>query len=53
MFKAEPNISLWYTIKRGVKSVLFNNKDLGIFRIKVKKGLGKVNTLWSVIGLKK
>ena len=45
MLRAEPNISLWYTIGKGVKSVLFNNKDLNIFRIRVKEGLGKVNVL--------
>ena len=43
--RAKPNISLQYTIKKGVKSVLFNNKDLDIFRIKIEEGLGKVNTL--------
>ena len=49
--RAKPNISLWYTIRRGIKSILFNNKDLDIFRIRVKEGLGKANTLQSVIGL--
>jgi len=48
--RAKPNISLWYTIRKGVKSVLFNNKDLDIFRMRVKEGLGKANVLWSVIG---
>jgi len=43
--RAEPNISLWYTIRRGVESVLFNNKDLNIFRTRVKEGLGKANVL--------
>jgi hypothetical protein len=43
--RAKPNVSLWYTIKKGVKSVLFNNKDLNIFRIRVEEGLGKANTL--------
>ena len=33
MLKAEPNISLQYTIRKGVKSVLFNDKDLDIFKI--------------------
>jgi hypothetical protein len=42
--RAKPNISLWYTIKKGVKSVLFNNKDLDIFKTRVKEGLGKANT---------
>jgi len=32
--------------------VLFNYKNLNIFRIRVKEGLSKVNTLWSIIGLK-
>ena len=43
--RAEPNASLWYTIGKGVKSVLFNNKDLDIFKIKIKKRLGKANAL--------
>ena len=43
--RASPNISLWYTIRKGIKSVLFNNKDLDIFRTRVKEGLSKVNTL--------
>ena len=50
--RAEPNVSLWYIIRKGVESVLFNDKDLDIFRTKVEKGLGKVNALWSIIGLK-
>ena len=29
--RAKPNISLQYTIRKGVKSILFNNKDLDIF----------------------
>jgi len=45
MLGAELNISLWYTIRRGVKSILFNNKSLDIFKIKVKEGLGKANVL--------
>ena len=45
ILRAEPNTSLQYTIRKGVKSVLFNNKDLDIFRIRVKEGLGKVNAL--------
>jgi hypothetical protein len=44
-FRAKPNASLWYTIKKGVKSVLFNNKDSDIFRIRVEEGLDKVNAL--------
>jgi len=44
-FKAEFNVSLWYTIGRVVKSVLFNNRDLNIFKMRVKEGLGKVNIL--------
>ena len=51
--RAEPNINLQYTIRKGVKFILFNNKNLNIFKIKVKKGLGKVNALQSIIGLKK
>jgi len=43
--RASPNISLWYTIRKGIKSVLFNNKDLDIFRTRVKEGLGKANAL--------
>ena len=43
--RAEPNISLQYTIGKGVKFILFNNKDLDIFKIKVEKGLGKANAL--------
>ena len=43
--RAKPNISLWYTIRKGVKSILFNNKDLDIFRTRVEEGLGKVNAL--------
>jgi len=50
--RAKPNISLWYTIRKEVKFILFNNKNLDIFRTRVKKGLGRVNALWSVIGLK-
>ena len=49
--RAKPNISLWYTIRKGVKSILFNNKNLDIFRIRIKEGLGKANTLQSIIGL--
>ena len=45
IFRAEPNISLQYTIKKGVKFILFNNKNLNIFRTKIKKELGKANTL--------
>ena len=52
MLRAEPNASLQYTIRKGVESVLFNDKDLDIFKVRVEKGLGKANTLWSVIGLK-
>jgi hypothetical protein len=43
--RAKPNASLWYTIGKGVKSVLFNNKDLDIFKTKVEEGLGKANAL--------
>ena len=50
--KAEPNASLWYIIRKGVESVLFNDKDLDIFKTKMKEGLSKANTLWSIIGLK-
>ena len=50
--RAKPNISFQYTIRKGVKSILFNNKNLNIFRIMVEEGLGKVNALWSIIGLK-
>ena len=49
--RAEPNASLQYTIGKGAESVLFNNKDLDIFKIKVKEGLNKANALQSVIGL--
>ena len=52
MLRAKPNISLQYTIGKGAESVLFNNKDLDIFKIKIEKGLGKTNTLQSIIGLK-
>jgi hypothetical protein len=45
IFGAKPNTSLWYTIKKGVKSVLFDNKDLDIFKTKIEEGLGKVNAL--------
>ena len=45
MLRAKLNISLWYTIKKGFESVLFNNKDLDIFRMRVNKGLGKANVL--------
>jgi hypothetical protein len=45
ILKAEPNISLWYTIKKGVESVLFNDKDLDIFKMRVEEGLSKVNAL--------
>jgi len=45
ILRAKPNISLWYTIRKGVKSILFNNKDLNIFKIRVKEGLGKANIL--------
>ena len=51
MLRAEPNVSLQYTIKKGVESVLFNDKDLDIFRTKVEEGLNKANALQSVIGL--
>ena len=51
MLRASPNASLWYTIGKGIKFILFNDKDLDIFRIRVKEGLGKVNALWSIIGL--
>ena len=51
--RAKPNISLQYTIGKGAESILFNNKDLNIFKIKVEEGLGKANTLQSVIGLEK
>ena len=51
MLGAKPNISLQYTIRKGFKSILFNNKDLDIFRMRVEEGLGKVNALQSVIGL--
>ena len=50
---AKPNASLQYTIEKGVESILFNNKDLDIFKTKVKEGLDKTNTLQSVIGLEK
>ena len=43
--RAEFNASFWYTIGRGVKSVLFDDKNLNIFRMRVKEGLGKVNIL--------
>ena len=43
--RAEPNVSLQYTIGKGAKSVLFNNKDLDIFKTKIEKGLSKANTL--------
>ena len=49
--RAKPNVSLQYTIKKRVESVLFNNKDLDIFRVKVKEKLGKANALQSIIGL--
>ena len=49
--RAKPNASLQYAIGKGVKSVLFNNKNLDIFKTKVKEELGKANTLQSVIGL--
>ena len=51
--RVSPNVSLWYTIGKGIKSVLFNDKDLDIFRTKIKEGLGKANALWSIIGSKK
>ena len=50
-FRTEPNVSLQYTIKKGVESVLFNDKDLNIFKIKIEKELSKVNALQSVIDL--
>jgi hypothetical protein len=40
---AEPNASLWYTIRKGVESILFDNKDLDIFRTRVKERLSKAN----------
>jgi hypothetical protein len=43
--RAKPNASLWYTIRKGVKSVLFNDKNLDIFRMRVEEGLGKANAL--------
>ena len=43
--RAKPNASLWYTIGKGAKSVLFNNKDLDIFRTRVEEGLGKATAL--------
>ena len=49
--RASPNASLWYTIGKGIESILFNDKDLDIFKMRVKEGLGKANTLWSIIGL--
>ena len=49
---AEPNVSLQYTIGKGVESVLFNDEDLDIFRMRVNEGLSKANVLWSVIGSK-
>ena len=45
MLRAKPNASLWYTIRKGVKSILFNNKNLDIFKTRVEEGLGKANTL--------
>ena len=47
---AEPNASLWYTIGKGFESILFDDKDLDIFRTRVEEGLGKANASWSVIG---
>ncbi len=52
ILRASPNASLWYIIRKGIKSILFDDKDLDIFRMRVKEGLGKVNALWSIIGLK-
>ena len=43
--RAEPNVSLQYTIRKGAESILFNNKDLDIFKTKIEKGLSKANTL--------
>jgi hypothetical protein len=43
--KAKPNASLWYTIGKEVESVLFNDKNLDIFRTKIEEGLSKVNAL--------
>jgi len=45
MLKADPKVSLWYTIRDRIKSVLFNNANLDVFRIKVREGLGKANAL--------
>ena len=47
--RAKPNISLQYNFGKGAKSILFNNKDLDIFKIKIEKRLGKANALQSVI----
>ena len=49
--RAKPNASLQCTIGKGIESVLFNDKDLDIFRIKVREGQGKANISWFVIGL--
>ena len=38
IFRAKPNISLQYSIRKGIKLVLFNNKDLDIFRIRIIEG---------------